>query len=251
MANDGNTNGVSAIVPAYNEGSRIACVLSALSGSELTDEVITVDDGSTDDTSEIARTFSKVRVIRNETNLGKHQAMLKGARESAGDVLLFLDADIEGLTSGGVDKLIRAVLDDECDLAIAYRSGTSFWDRFIVWSEPCLCGERCLRRQEFFNVEGLEDMDGYETEVCLNKHFLDHRKRIRIVPIENLTQCPKREKHGFVTGGLGDLKMGFEIVRRIGPIEMLRQVIRLSVAFQLGRFLRRDSISADGDVRPG
>ena len=251
MANHNIRDSVSAIVPAYNEATRIGCVLSALSNSALVDEVIAIDDGSTDDTSEIAGSFPKVRVLRNESNLGKHQALLRGTRESAGEILLFLDADIEGLTSAGVDKLIRAVLDDECDLAIAYRSGTSIWDRFIVWSEPCLCGERCIRRQQFFDVEGLEDVEGYEIEVCLNKHFLDRKKRIKIVPVENLMQCPKIRKHGLVKGAFRDLKMGFEIVRKIGPIEMLRQVIRISVAFQLGRLLKRDSKSADGHVRPG
>jgi glycosyltransferase involved in cell wall biosynthesis len=251
MAHHSNTNGVSAIVPAYNEASRIGCVLSALSGSELTDEIVAIDDGSTDETHQIAGSFPKVKVIRNERNLGKHEALMKGVRESTRDVLLFLDADIEGLTPVGVDKLIRPVLNGECDLTIAYRSGTSFWDRFIVWSEPCLCGERCIQREAFLAIKGIEDIGGYEIEACLNKHFLDNKGKIKIVPVENLMQCPKIRKHGFVKGLFGDLKMLFEIVRRIGPIEMLRQVIRISVAFQLGRLLARISTSADRNATIG
>ncbi len=249
MAHPDKSNTVSAIVPACNEGPRIECVLSALSDSERTDEIIVVDDGSTDNTSDIARSFPKVKVIRNETNLGKHQSLLRGIRESTGDVLLFMDADIAGLTAEGVDHLAQPVLDDDADLTIAYRAGTSPWDRFVVWTEPCLCGERCVRRQQFFDVDGIEDIQGYELEVHLNKYFLDNHRRIRIVSIPNLRQCPKRDKLGPVKGFLGDVTMCIQIIRKAGLIETVRQVMRISVAFQLSRLRKRKPTTGENRNR--
>jgi cellulose synthase/poly-beta-1,6-N-acetylglucosamine synthase-like glycosyltransferase len=83
---------VSVIVPAYNSASTIGRCLEALgSQSRPADEVIVVDDGSTDDTARVAETLG-VRVIR-QRNQGPGAARNRGAAETQGDLLLFTDAD--------------------------------------------------------------------------------------------------------------------------------------------------------------
>ncbi|WP_426568974.1 bifunctional polysaccharide deacetylase/glycosyltransferase family 2 protein [Streptomyces canus] len=92
------TRPVSVIVPAYNEKECIANTLESLSRSTHPIEVIVVDDGSTDGTSEIARAaadklgMTNVRVIRQE-NAGKPAALNNGVRSARHDIVVMMDGD--------------------------------------------------------------------------------------------------------------------------------------------------------------
>ncbi|WP_128432916.1 bifunctional polysaccharide deacetylase/glycosyltransferase family 2 protein [Streptomyces cyaneus] len=89
---------VSVIVPAYNEKECIANTLESLSKSTHPIEIIVVDDGSTDGTSEIARSaayelgMNNVRVIRQE-NAGKPAALNNGVRSASYDIVVMMDGD--------------------------------------------------------------------------------------------------------------------------------------------------------------
>ena len=91
---------ISIIIPAYNEEKFIGQLLEKIEsvpteklGYEK--EVIVVDDGSADRTSEVARQFPGVQVIRQEANQGKGAAVRAGVKNSRGDFILIQDADLE------------------------------------------------------------------------------------------------------------------------------------------------------------
>ncbi|GAA4784643.1 bifunctional polysaccharide deacetylase/glycosyltransferase family 2 protein [Streptomyces ziwulingensis] len=92
------TRPVSVIVPAYNEKECIANTLQSLALSTHPIEVIVVDDGSTDGTSEIAHEAARslgmtnVRVIRQE-NAGKPAALNNGVRSAGHDIVVMMDGD--------------------------------------------------------------------------------------------------------------------------------------------------------------
>ncbi|MGW3723775.1 bifunctional polysaccharide deacetylase/glycosyltransferase family 2 protein [Streptomyces sp. NPDC000851] len=92
------TEPVSVIVPAYNEKECIANTLKSLAQSTHPIEIIVVDDGSTDGTSEIARRaahelgMTNVRVIRQE-NAGKPTALNNGVRSASHDIVVMMDGD--------------------------------------------------------------------------------------------------------------------------------------------------------------
>ncbi|MFC9908104.1 bifunctional polysaccharide deacetylase/glycosyltransferase family 2 protein [Streptomyces sp. NPDC059862] len=92
------TEPVSVIVPAYNEKECIANTLRSLAQSTHPIEIIVVDDGSTDGTSEIARSaahelgMTNVRVIRQE-NAGKPAALNNGVRSASHDIVVMMDGD--------------------------------------------------------------------------------------------------------------------------------------------------------------
>ena len=101
---------VSVIIPARNEEANIAdCLESLTSQTGVAFEIIVVDDGSTDRTREIARSFAGVRVISPEPPLhgwtGKNNALVAGIKNARADWLLFTDAD----TVHAPGSLVRAL----------------------------------------------------------------------------------------------------------------------------------------------
>ncbi|MEU7101908.1 glycosyltransferase [Streptomyces longwoodensis] len=92
------TRPVSVIVPAYNEKECIANTLESLARSTHPIEVVVVDDGSTDGTSQIARAAAdrlgmrNVRIVRQE-NAGKPAALNNGVRSARHDIVVMMDGD--------------------------------------------------------------------------------------------------------------------------------------------------------------
>ncbi len=86
-------NLVSVIIPCYQQGRFLAeAIESVLAQSHAEYEIIVVDDGSTDDTAEVAARYPEVRYLR-QSNGGTSTARNLGIRESHGNYLVFLDAD--------------------------------------------------------------------------------------------------------------------------------------------------------------
>jgi glycosyltransferase involved in cell wall biosynthesis len=89
---------ISAIIPAYNSEGTIARALnSVLAQTRPADEIIVIDDGSTDRTAQAVQSFgSRVRLIR-QANAGVSAARNTGIQAASGDWIAFLDADDEWL----------------------------------------------------------------------------------------------------------------------------------------------------------
>ncbi|HDD31758.1 MAG TPA: glycosyltransferase family 2 protein [Thermococcus litoralis] len=108
---------ISVIIPAYNEAKRIGKVLSKI--PEFVDEVIVVDDGSEDNTFEVAKNHG-AEVIRLEKNQGKGAAMREGIKKISGDVVVFMDADGQH-NPEEIEKLVSPILKGEADFVIGSR----------------------------------------------------------------------------------------------------------------------------------
>ena len=83
---------LSVILPAKNEGSGLRKVLPEIRAHHPDAELIVVDDGSTDDTAQVARSYG-AHVVAHPRSLGNGAAIKSGARAALGDVIVFMDAD--------------------------------------------------------------------------------------------------------------------------------------------------------------
>jgi glucosyl-3-phosphoglycerate synthase len=109
---------VSVCIPARDEASTVGSVVRAVvqpflahaGGSGLVDEVIVLDDGSTDDTSEQARDAG-ARVVRGPHGPGgKGQAMAAALEAAVGDIVVYLDADVANTTPAFVTGMLGPLL---------------------------------------------------------------------------------------------------------------------------------------------
>ena len=96
---------VSVIIPAYNAEAFLARAIRSVEGQTFRDfEILVIDDGSTDGTADVARSFSSVRYVRGSHG-GEAVARNRGLEESRSDLVAFVDADDEWLP----DKLAQQI----------------------------------------------------------------------------------------------------------------------------------------------
>ena len=117
----------SIVIPAYNESARLGAsleqVLAYVRAQQWNAEVIVVNDGSRDNTAEIARTFAQkdpiLRLVENPGNRGKGYSVRNGVLSSRGRIILFSDADLSSPIEEA-PKLFQA-LEAGADIAIGSR----------------------------------------------------------------------------------------------------------------------------------
>src|SRR3989338_5584956 len=166
---------ISVILPAYNEALNIGSVLEKISGKY---DVIVVDDGSVDNTSEIARARGFF-VGRLERNMGKGRACLEGIRHSNSEFNIFIDAD------GQLDiseipnfeatlKHADIVIGQRCmeDIPIQRRLSNMFarWMIAIITGrkyDDVLCGFRAVRKSAFQKLELKKGHYYFESEMLI------------------------------------------------------------------------------------
>jgi glycosyltransferase involved in cell wall biosynthesis len=83
---------ISIVLPAKNEAIALAILLPKLQAAQPEAEILVINDGSTDETDQICAK-NAVRSVRQAYSMGNGAAVKRGARESAGDIIVFLDAD--------------------------------------------------------------------------------------------------------------------------------------------------------------
>lgn len=180
---------VSVIVPAYNEEKCIKGVLSVLTRTPLVNEVIVVNDGSTDKTDTIIRSFSGIRYIRFFRNHGKGYAIAHGVKKATGSLIVFIDADLVHLTPRHIEQLVAPLMKKEADWVIGYPD--SFGYKFLI---P-LSGIRAYFRRDILPLIDEMKTKGYGLELFLNNRF--SKKRIQIIKLSGVLEVVKYKKQAY------------------------------------------------------
>lgn len=203
---------VVAVVPSYQEEQYVGETVRSLLSIEEVDEVLVIDDGSTDRTVESAQDAG-VRVVVNSPNLGKGNSLNRVLPRLDFDVLLLVDGDV-GRSATEAGAFLEPVLAGEADLAIAafqppkVKGGLGIAQGLArcgverltgrKMASP-LSGQRALTREVYSKVSPFES--GFGVEVGMTVDAVS--SGFRVVEVE--TNMSHKETgpdfHGFMHRG--------------------------------------------------
>lgn len=202
----------SIIVPVFNEEQGLPEVLESLIKLFPLEEIIVVDDGSTDKTNEIACRFNSVKVIRHDRNYGYGAALKTGINHASTEKLVFFDAD--GQHDAGNIKNFIGLL-KECDLAAGERlndmsiSGIRLPGKFILKIlvnflaktkiKDINCGFRAVRKSIIKRYLFLLP-DGFSFSTTTILLFLKRKYRVKFIPIQAKRRTGKSSVNQFRDG---------------------------------------------------
>lgn len=215
---------VSVLIPAWNEADIIDQTVLAVRTLEQVDEIIVIDDGSTDETYRISMEAG-ARVIRHRTNYGKGAALYSGILATDADVVVFLDADM-GDTAVEVGKLIKPILESRCDMTIGrlpapLKGGFGLVKGFArkgirllsgVELQAPLSGQRALNRRVLDALGALGD--GYGVEVAMTIDAARKGMRLLEVEVEMKNREYGRDLRGFLHRGKQFLQIARVLLNR-------------------------------------
>ena len=215
-----NRPSVAAIIPAYNEELTVADVVRVAALSPLVDEVIVVSDGSTDKTVARAEQAGAITLAFPE-NQGKGSAMTSGVVATQAPVVLFLDADLRGLTADHIERLLLPVLSGARAMNVGLR------DRgFLVGLMrhlPLIGGERAMKREVFERVHR-RFLGRFMVESVLNYSCRSRGEDYGSVVLPGLSIRRKYQKVGM-RRALGEyIKMGFQVAYGMALVRLARLV---------------------------
>ena len=190
----------------------------------LIDEVICVNDGSSDNSLAILETFGdQIALIDLKQNRGKGNALAAGIRIAQYEIVAFFDADLANLSDRHIGQLLEPIFDGETCAVLGYPTG----DTLSPSAFSDLTGERAYYRGDLLPFLAEMETKRFGVEVFLNETFRERTPTK--VPLTNLRGLYKYEKHPpakAIREYIGEaIEVAQELGRREGLLPEDRQII--------------------------
>jgi glycosyltransferase involved in cell wall biosynthesis len=198
------------IIPAYNEDSYIKNTINAVLKLNNIDEIVVIDDGSTDNTWNIISNMKHIKGIRHNKKKGKARSLHDGVKSCDADIYLFIDGDL-GDSACKTQVLLDEILNDKCDFCIANipiskgSGGIGFLRSFSRLSVRiatgidlpcCLSGQRAIKRSVITDGN-IGFYNGFGVEIGMLIDVLNSGYRVRIVNVDLNHRHTHRDVKGF------------------------------------------------------
>lgn len=208
---------ISVIVPAYNEDKTVEDVIKALIASKHVDEIICINDGSTDKTEEILKKYKQtITVINLKENKGKGNALAVGIKQAKGDIIVFLDADLILLSDKHIQSLITPLLKKEYKVTMGYMV-----DKTGVSISKEITGQRAYFKKDLLPYLDEISQTRFGVEIFLNGLFKNKDSKKFI--LRDLQSLQKFQKQTADVAVREYIKEGIEILKVIGDTEILSE----------------------------
>ena len=240
---------ISIIIPAKNEAQALGGLLQRINSIGIDLEVIVVDDGSEDETAEIAET-SGAKVLRHPESLGNGAAIKHGFRESSGDFVVFMDADGQHQPED-IPRLLKELLDSKADMVVGARNAHGqaskvrhianlFYNRF----SSLVAGQKIVDLTSGFRVAKADKFaqflsilpNGFSYPTTSTMAFFRSGYVVRYVPID----VKKREGKSHIKplrDGTRFLIIIFKVATLYSPLKVFLPIALTSFFMGLGRYI--------------
>lgn len=215
---------ISCLIPFYNESIRILPVLKIITKIPMISEIVCVDDGSTDNMSEIIeKHYPQITLVRLDQNSGKASAVQKGLEAIKNEYVLLMDADLKKINEYEVTAALNAVLQhDHIDMVILRRINAPWFVKFDR-SDILFSGERILKKEDLAAILN-KKVVRYQLEIAINIYMQECGKNVYWMPSSALNTY-KTKKMGFLIGLIKEKSMFADIIAYAGFLIFLKQII--------------------------
>jgi glycosyltransferase involved in cell wall biosynthesis len=246
----------SVIVPAFNEGSAVAAVVSALRAAAAWHEIIVVDDGSSDETGAHAAAAG-ARIVSHPYNKGNGAAVKSGIRAASGEWILIIDADGQHHPADAL-RLVGQL--GEYDLVVGARTRETQATAARRWGNDMLnaiasylaerripdltSGFRAARRRALLEFLHLLP-NGFSTPTTTTLAFLRAGYNVRFEPIE-AGQRTGESKIRLASDGAKFFLILLKVVTIFSPLRIFVPLsvgtFALGLAYGVGNFVIQSRI---------
>jgi glycosyltransferase involved in cell wall biosynthesis len=183
-----------AIICVYNEEKTIKDVVSVVC-DYFFDEVIVVNDGSTDKTDDILNTLSKLcefKYINLEENKGKGFAMATGIESASCEIIVFVDADLSNLNEDHLYQLTMPLIRKETDMILGQATETLI--DYSVNPFKSFTGERSVFKKDILPIVDKMKYSRFGVETLINLYYQSEGKKVKYVMLDGLKHPTKFDK---------------------------------------------------------
>ena len=194
------------LIPFYNEGQRLPGSLENTTRIKGVDEIICIDDGSSDDGGRQAKKrFPQIRLVKLEKNAGKAAAVKKGLEKARGKNILMMDADYHRINRSEIGKAIIFFQKHQAwDMILLKNFDDSFFFK-LCRTNVVTVGLRLIRKKDLEKILS-QPLSRYQLEIGINDWMMKHQKKVGWLPAHYPTLF-KSQKIGFLKGLRADLSM--------------------------------------------
>jgi glycosyltransferase involved in cell wall biosynthesis len=239
------TLGASIVIPVFNEREAIAATIGELLRRGFAEryEIIVVDDGSTDGSSEAVKSFSAVRLVRHATNRGYGAALKTGIRHARTDKVVFMDGDGQH-SPDGIDDVVQLL--DRHPLVIGERGADSRQDRSRLLGKRLVrilgeyllgqklpdfnSGFRGFRRSDIVSIIGILP-NGFSFSTTSTLAFIKQGEEYATIPIRVAPRAGRPSSVRFFRDGLKTALLMIRIVMLFNPLKIF---VPASILFGAG-----------------
>ena len=203
---------ISAIICVYNEEKTIEDVIISVSKSEMVDEIIVVNDGSTDDTEKIINKINKsisIKDIHFKENKGKGYAMAVGVENAENQIVVFIDADQTTIVKGYIKQMVSPLLNQESDMVLGY-STVNILSKDMN-PLKILTGERAMYKKDIDPILDKMKESRFGVETLLYFYFISTGKSIKFIRLIGLKHKDKYKKESFTKATTNYINETWEI----------------------------------------
>jgi len=183
-----------AIICVFNEEKTVKNVITTIA-DYFFDEIIAVNDGSTDKTDEILKKLNPnydFKYIVLPENKGKGFAMATGIENATNEIITFIDADLSNLKEEHFEQLIQPVFKKEVDMVLGQANETLI--NYELNPFKSFTGERSLLKKDILPIVDKMKHSRFGVETLINLYYQSEGKKVKYVMLDGLKHPTKFDK---------------------------------------------------------